>query len=101
MYRSGALRNLIEVIPEYCTDLLAIQEIEWLGKSMLEEKNCMVYYSCHEKQHCSETGFIVSTNLTTQVTNFRTTDTKIAALSVYMHQNKTKIKWQRVSFMSN
>jgi hypothetical protein len=100
MYRSGALRNLMEVTPEYCTDLLAIQETEWLGKSMLEE-NCMMYHSCHEKQHCSGTGFIVSTNLTTQVTNFKTTDTKIAALSVYMLQKKTKIKWQRVSFMSN
>jgi hypothetical protein len=94
--RSGALTNLREVTQEYGSDLSGIQEIEWAGKSMLEEKNCTMYYSCHEKQHC-----FGSKLLRTQVIDFKPMDTKTAALSVHMLQQQTKVKWRRVSFMSN
>jgi hypothetical protein len=51
LYRSGALRNLIEVTQEYGTDLLAIKEVRCLEKSILEKENCTVYYSFHDKNN--------------------------------------------------
>jgi CYTH domain-containing protein len=46
LYRSGALRDLIQATQEYKTDLLVIQKVRWLGRSITENKNCTVYYSC-------------------------------------------------------
>jgi uncharacterized protein YbgA (DUF1722 family) len=37
LYRSGALQNLIEVMQEYKIDLLAVQEVRWLGRSIIEK----------------------------------------------------------------
>jgi len=48
LYRSGALQNLIQVTQEYKTDLLAIQEVSWLGRSIIEKKECTEYYSCDD-----------------------------------------------------
>jgi predicted RNase H-like nuclease (RuvC/YqgF family) len=32
LYRTGTLQNLIEVTQDYKIDLLAVQEVRWLGK---------------------------------------------------------------------
>jgi hypothetical protein len=82
LHRCGELRNLIEVIQEYGIDLLAIQEVRWLWKRILEKKNCTVYYSCNDKQHCYETGFIVNNHLSTWVINFKPIDMKICVLRI-------------------
>jgi hypothetical protein len=50
--RSGVLRNLVEVTQEYGIDLLVLQEVRWLGKTILEKKICMVYTSSHDKRNC-------------------------------------------------
>ncbi|GFG38153.1 hypothetical protein Cfor_04817 [Coptotermes formosanus] len=49
LYRSGVLRNLIQVTQDYKTDLLATQAIRWLGRSIIEKKFCPIYYSCDDK----------------------------------------------------
>jgi hypothetical protein len=67
--RSEVLRNLMEVTQEYGTDLLAVQKIRWLGKTIMEKKDCMVYNSSHDKQHCLDMGFTVSEHLRIQVMN--------------------------------
>ena len=59
LYRSGTLQNLIEVIVEYKIDLLAVQEIRWLGRSIIE-KDCRIYYSCDDEENIFVAGFIVS-----------------------------------------
>ena len=43
--------------------MLAIQEVRWLGRSIIEKKDCTVYYSCDNKQHIFGTGFIVSKSI--------------------------------------
>jgi exonuclease III len=82
LYRSGAVRNLTEVTQEYGPDVLAIQEVRCLEKSILEKKSCTVYCSCHDKQHCFGTGFIVSKWLRTQVIDFKSIDMKIYVLRI-------------------
>jgi exonuclease III len=48
LYRSGALQDLIQATQEYKTDLLVIQEVRWLGRSITKKKDCTVYYSCDD-----------------------------------------------------
>jgi len=38
LYRSGSLQNLIEVTQDYKIDLLAVQEVRWLGRSVIERR---------------------------------------------------------------
>jgi exonuclease III len=82
LYRCDALRNLIEVIQEYDIDLLAIQEVRWLGKNILEKKNCTVYYTFSDKQHYLGTGFIVNNHIRILVIDFKPIDIKICALRI-------------------
>ena len=49
LYRGGALKNLIGVFVDYSLDVLAIQEIRWLGTEILDKKDYRLYYSCQEK----------------------------------------------------
>ena len=35
LYRSGIPQNLIEIRQEYKIDLLAVQEVRWLGMSII------------------------------------------------------------------
>jgi len=32
-------------------DLVALQEIRWLGNGTLEKKNCVIFYSCNPVKH--------------------------------------------------
>ena len=64
--RSGTLQNLIKVIVEYKIDLLAVQEIRWLGRSIIE-KDCRIYYSCDDEENIFVAGFIVSKHIRSRV----------------------------------
>jgi hypothetical protein len=48
------------MVHEYNINIIAIQEIRWMGQSILEKKEGNIYYSCHNKLHQFGTGFIVS-----------------------------------------
>jgi hypothetical protein len=66
LYRTGALRNLVDVLKTYEIDILAVQETTWIGQNILERKDCTVYYSCHDETHHFGTGFVpVATTLNT------------------------------------
>ena len=80
LYRAGALRNLIEVFNAYKMDILALQEIRWTGKNLMERRECMVYYSCHEKNHQFETGFIVSNRIKDSVIDFEPIDPRLCKI---------------------
>jgi hypothetical protein len=41
-------------------DILALQEIRWIGQNILEKRECNIYYSCHNKFHQFRTGLIVN-----------------------------------------
>ena len=45
--RSGTL--LIKVMQEYKIGLLAVQEVRWLGRRIIE-KDCRIHYSCADEK---------------------------------------------------
>ena len=50
LYRSGKLQKLIEITQEYKIDLFAVQEVRWLGRSIIE-KGCRIYYICDDDEN--------------------------------------------------
>ena len=55
LYRSGTLQYLIGVTQDYKIDLLAVQEVRWLGRSIIE-KDCTIYYSCDDEENMFGAG---------------------------------------------
>jgi hypothetical protein len=49
LYKTGTLKNPIKVKQEYKIDLLAVQELMWLGRSVIE-KDCRMYCSCDDEK---------------------------------------------------
>jgi hypothetical protein len=82
LYRSGALKNLIGIVQEYNIDILAIQEIRWMGQSMLEKKEGNIYYSCRNKLHQFGTGFIVSKKSKHLVIDFQLVKWRLCKLRI-------------------
>jgi hypothetical protein len=60
LYKSGALRNIINVAEEYGIQVLAVQEVRWIGSGVLDNREYTFYYSGHSKTHQFGTGFVVS-----------------------------------------
>jgi hypothetical protein len=51
---------------EYKIDLLAVQEVRWLGRSIIE-KDCRIYYSCDDEKNIFGAGFIASKHIRSRV----------------------------------
>ena len=66
---------------EYKIDLLAVQEVRWLGRSIIE-KNCTIYYSCDDEENMFGAGFIFSKHIRSRVINFKPTDMRLCVLRV-------------------
>jgi hypothetical protein len=49
-------------------DLLAVQEVRWLGRSIIE-KDCKIYNSCDNEENVFGAGFIVSKYTGSRVIN--------------------------------
>jgi hypothetical protein len=47
----------------YKIDVLAVQEMRWVGQSILEKKECTICYSCHKSLPQFGTGFIINKNI--------------------------------------
>ena len=47
---------------EYKIDLLAVQEVRWLGRRIIE-KDCRICYSCDDEENIFVAGFIASTHV--------------------------------------
>jgi len=48
-----------KITQDYKFDLLAVQEVRWLGRSIIE-KDCRIYYSCDDEENIFGAGFIAS-----------------------------------------
>jgi hypothetical protein len=59
VYTSSILQNLIQLTQDYRNDLLAVQEVRWLGKSIIDKMYCTIYYSCDDKQHFFEWALLL------------------------------------------
>jgi exonuclease III len=65
LYKAGALKMLLEQLDSYKLDITAIQELRWLDRRVMEERNHVIFYNCQKKSHMFGTGFIVSKKLST------------------------------------
>lgn len=81
LFRKGALRNIMNVVGEYKLDILAIQEIRWTGKDVIEQRLGTIYYSCGESHHFG-TGFVVGKYMKQHVLDFIPVDERICILRV-------------------
>jgi hypothetical protein len=42
------------ITESYKTDIIALQEIRWMGEGIIDKKNHTIFYSCDRKVICSE-----------------------------------------------
>jgi exonuclease III len=57
LYRPAASNILKQEVEKVQMDLVALQEIKWLGNGTLEKKNCVIFYSCNPGRHVFGVGF--------------------------------------------
>jgi hypothetical protein len=62
LYESDTPQNLIKITHDYKFDLLAVKEVRWLGRSIIE-KDCRIYYRCYDEENIFGAGFIVSKHI--------------------------------------
>ena len=80
LYRAGTLKMLSEEVFRYNIDIMAIQEVRWIGQGIKNKENFSIYYSCHPKNHVSGTGFIVTQKARKLVINFKALNPRICYL---------------------
>jgi len=61
--------------------LLAVQEVRWLGRSVIE-KDCTNYYSSDDEEHMFGFGFIFSKHISSKVINFKPIDMRHCGLRI-------------------
>ena len=82
MHRAGALKTLINQLSAYKADIVALQEIRWTGSGILEKRDCTPFYSCDNKDHILDTGFLVSKRIKHLITNFKPITPRICTLRI-------------------
>ena len=56
---------------KYNIHLLVIQEMQWIGHSIMDRRDYSVLYSCHDKDHTLSTRFLVGHKLKPNVNDFK------------------------------
>ena len=61
LLRSGALKELREIVTSYDADVIALQELRWKGSGVLRGRKdeADLYYSCQQNRHELGCGFAV------------------------------------------
>jgi exonuclease III len=109
VYRSGALQNLIQVTQDYKINLLAVQEVRWRERSIIEKKFCVIYYGYDDKHKIFGTAVLVRKRIRSRVIDFKSIDKRMCAIrirvnlktvaaSVPMHQRRKGVKVRRNQF---
>jgi len=64
-------------------DLVALQEIRWLGKGTLEKKNCVIFYSCNPVRHVIGIGFYVNSRFLPNILCFVPVNDRLCWIRVH------------------
>lgn len=70
LYRTGALRNLIQELNKYNISIAAIQEIRWRGSEIFDSENYTVLYSGSGNRNNFGTGFLIHKKFKSNLLNF-------------------------------
>jgi hypothetical protein len=71
LYRAGVLKMLINRLSAYKADTVTCWEIWCTGSGILKKWDCILFYSCDNKDHLLGTGFLVSKRTKHKIIDFR------------------------------
>lgn len=69
-YKRGALKQLEEVLQDYKLDLIAVQEIRWIGQIFFGEEE-LQYYCSQKSKYDFGCRFVVNSITEDSVTDFK------------------------------
>jgi exonuclease III len=67
-------------VGSYRIDILALQEMRWVGQGTLEKRSHTVYYSCKSREHIDGVGFVVSKRVKDLVIDFEAVNSRICCI---------------------
>jgi exonuclease III len=73
---------LLEQLDSYKLDITAIQELRWLDKGAMEERNHVIFCSCQKRSHMLGTGFIVSKKIKHLILDFQAKSHRMCRLRI-------------------
>jgi hypothetical protein len=76
------LQGLVDTLSEYNAHIAAVQEVRWIGKGVIHNRNADFYYSCHPTSHSFGIGFVVSKQLKECVMDFRAINERLGMLRI-------------------
>jgi len=82
LYRPGASTALKQELEKVRMDLVALQEVRWLGTGTLEKKNCAIFYSCNPVRHVLGVGFYVNSRLLPNILRFEPVNDRLCWIRV-------------------
>ena len=80
---AGALKKLDDALATLSMDLVALQEIRWLGNGVHNRrgKHCYdIYYSCHDRHRVLGTGFAAGPRLEPAIMDFKAINDRLSTL---------------------
>jgi exonuclease III len=91
IYKEGALKQLEKLLQDYKLDIIALQEFRWIGQSVLEKRNCRVYYCCQKSKHEFGCGFVVNSKIEHSVTDFKPINHRLCTLRLRARFNNLSL----------
>ncbi|KAM0725800.1 Craniofacial development protein 2 [Formica fusca] len=82
LYRTDAFRELKEECQKYRWDVVALQEVRWPGRGMVEGKDYVLYYSGGEHRHELGTAFLIRKKYLDAIMDFRPIDERLCVLRI-------------------
>lgn len=81
-FRTGACQNSADVLSTYIIDIVAIQEIRWLGVGQLDVGEYVIHYSGAQNTYHFGSGSAVYRNLASHIIEFRPISERFSLLMV-------------------
>ena len=111
VYKIDALRNIINVAEEYGIQVLAVQEVQWIGSGVLDKTEYTFYYSGHSKTRQFGTGFLVSRKIRHLVIDYVPISMRLCKIRirgryhnysrlVHTRQQRIKTQVRKICFMT-
>jgi exonuclease III len=72
----------IDQLNDYNTDITTVQEVRWTGTTIIEKRDCIVFYSCSNNKHQFGTGLIVNKKVKHLVIVFTPVNKRISCLHI-------------------
>jgi hypothetical protein len=63
-------------------NLVALQEVRWLGNGTLEKRNSVIFYSCNAVKHVFDVGFYVNSRFLSNILRFEPVNDRLCWIRV-------------------